>query len=304
MAKGVAKMAKAVERLKAVGLAPADEDARPHPLGAPPRPLDRGQPAPAHRRGERRGHGHQRQAWSASHGDAVREARRGGRQRPADAAPARRQLPRPSSKPSPTTSRCTAERVARSPARPASASPARCPTGRPASSRSTTPTPARSARAASANPSSSATRPRSSTTRTAWSSTTTSRSATHPTPRCSNRRSNASAQRTGACPTRSPPTVAMARRAVEDDSASSACARGAADQGQTERRPTSNREPPASKTLVRWRTGCEGRISCLKRDFGWSRTRIDGIEGARTWCGHGVFNHNLVKIAGLMSTNP
>jgi IS5 family transposase len=53
--------------------------------------------------------------------------------------------------------------------------------------------------------------------------------------------------------------------------------------------------------LVKWRTGSEGRISCLKRDFGWARTRIDGIEGARTWCGHGVFNHNLVKIAGLIN---
>jgi hypothetical protein len=39
----------------------------------------------------------------------------------------------------------------------------------------------------------------------------------------------------------------------------------------------------------------------LKRDFGWARTRIDGLGGARTWCGHGVFNHNLVKIAALMS---
>ena len=27
--------------------------------------------------------------------------------------------------------------------------------------------------------------------------------------------------------------------------------------------------------------------------------RIDGLDGARTWCGHGVFNHNLVKIAAL-----
>jgi transposase, IS5 family len=51
--------------------------------------------------------------------------------------------------------------------------------------------------------------------------------------------------------------------------------------------------------LVKWRTGVEGRISCLKRDFGWNRTRNDGIEGVRTWCGHGVFNHNLVKIAAL-----
>jgi IS5 family transposase len=51
--------------------------------------------------------------------------------------------------------------------------------------------------------------------------------------------------------------------------------------------------------LVRWRTGSEGRISCLKRDFGWDRTRIDGLQGTRTWCGHGVFNHNLIKIAAL-----
>jgi IS5 family transposase len=59
---------------------------------------------------------------------------------------------------------------------------------------------------------------------------------------------------------------------------------------------------PGFQDLVRWRTGSEGRISCLKRDFGWGRTRIDRIEGARTWCGHGVFNHNLVKIATLVGT--
>ena len=53
--------------------------------------------------------------------------------------------------------------------------------------------------------------------------------------------------------------------------------------------------------LVKWRTGSEGRISCLKRDFGWNRTRIDGLQGARTWCGHGVFNHNLIKIATLIT---
>jgi len=56
----------------------------------------------------------------------------------------------------------------------------------------------------------------------------------------------------------------------------------------------------AFKKMVRWRTGCEGRISCAKRDFGLNRTRNDGIHGARTWCGHGIFAHNLVKIAGLI----
>ena len=64
------------------------------------------------------------------------------------------------------------------------------------------------------------------------------------------------------------------------------------------RRAVENEE--AFQELVRWRTGSEGRISCLKRDFGWNRTRIDGLEGAKTWCGHGVFNHNLVKVAALV----
>jgi IS5 family transposase len=64
------------------------------------------------------------------------------------------------------------------------------------------------------------------------------------------------------------------------------------------RREIENRR--AFKRMVRWRTGCEGRISCAKRDFGLARTRIDGLHGTRTWCGYGIFNHNLVKIAGLI----
>jgi len=50
---------------------------------------------------------------------------------------------------------------------------------------------------------------------------------------------------------------------------------------------------------VKWRTGSEGRISHPKRNYGWNRTRLVTIEGARTWCGHGVFTHNLVKIAKM-----
>jgi IS5 family transposase len=65
------------------------------------------------------------------------------------------------------------------------------------------------------------------------------------------------------------------------------------------RRQIENRR--AFKRMVRWRTGCEGRISCAKRDFGLNRTRMDGLPGARTWCGHGIFAHNLVKISNLTS---
>jgi transposase, IS5 family len=53
------------------------------------------------------------------------------------------------------------------------------------------------------------------------------------------------------------------------------------------------------RNLVKWRTGCEGRISHLKRRAGWDRTLLDGLTGARIWCGHGVFAHNLTKISAL-----
>ena len=50
---------------------------------------------------------------------------------------------------------------------------------------------------------------------------------------------------------------------------------------------------------IKWRTGCEGRISHLKRDWAWRRTRLRGHNGARTWCAHGVLAHNLVKLSQL-----
>ena len=55
------------------------------------------------------------------------------------------------------------------------------------------------------------------------------------------------------------------------------------------------------RKLVKWRTGCEGRISYLKHRYGWNRTRLDSRTGAAIWCGHGVFAHNLVKIGILAS---
>ena len=56
---------------------------------------------------------------------------------------------------------------------------------------------------------------------------------------------------------------------------------------------------PAFRRTIKWRTGCEGRISTLKRGYGWDRTRLDGTEGARIWTGHGVLTHNLIKITAL-----
>jgi transposase, IS5 family len=55
----------------------------------------------------------------------------------------------------------------------------------------------------------------------------------------------------------------------------------------------------AFRDKVKWRTGSEGRINHIKRSYGWNRTELTGLNGARTWCGQGVFAHNLVKIGTL-----
>jgi IS5 family transposase len=56
--------------------------------------------------------------------------------------------------------------------------------------------------------------------------------------------------------------------------------------------------------LVKWRTGCEGRVATLKRNWGWNRTLMDGLEGASIWCGWGVLAHNATKITALMAHQP
>lgn len=56
---------------------------------------------------------------------------------------------------------------------------------------------------------------------------------------------------------------------------------------------------PAFRRSIKWRTGSEARISTLKRQYGWDRTRLDHLHGTRIWAGHGVLAHNLVKIAAL-----
>jgi transposase, IS5 family len=57
------------------------------------------------------------------------------------------------------------------------------------------------------------------------------------------------------------------------------------------------------RKLVKWRTGSEGRISTLKRDWRWARTLIDGEPGVQTWCGWGILAHNSVKISRLITAN-
>jgi len=45
----------------------------------------------------------------------------------------------------------------------------------------------------------------------------------------------------------------------------------------------------------RWRAGIEGRISCVKRDYGLEKSLMSGKSGTATWVGWGILAHNLDK---------
>ena len=51
------------------------------------------------------------------------------------------------------------------------------------------------------------------------------------------------------------------------------------------------------RRLARYRVGCEGRISHLKRSYGLRRSRLRGHEGAQTWVGWAVLAYNLDTLA-------
>jgi IS5 family transposase len=50
------------------------------------------------------------------------------------------------------------------------------------------------------------------------------------------------------------------------------------------------------KKLQKWRTGCEGRISVLKRRHGLRRSLYRGPDGIRRWVGLGVIADNVIHI--------
>src|SRR5579864_2022544 len=50
----------------------------------------------------------------------------------------------------------------------------------------------------------------------------------------------------------------------------------------------------------KWRTGCEGRISVVKRRHGLIRCRYKGPAGMERWVGFGVIADNLINIGNVM----
>jgi IS5 family transposase len=55
------------------------------------------------------------------------------------------------------------------------------------------------------------------------------------------------------------------------------------------------------KEAMRWRTGCEGRISVLKRRHGLNRSCYKGSDGMKRWVGLGVIADNVINIARAMT---
>ncbi len=49
------------------------------------------------------------------------------------------------------------------------------------------------------------------------------------------------------------------------------------------------------RRLRAFRAGGEGRISLLKRKYGWRRSRVRGLKRVQTWVGWGAVAHNLSK---------
>ena len=52
--------------------------------------------------------------------------------------------------------------------------------------------------------------------------------------------------------------------------------------------------PRRVRAALKWRTGCEGRISVLKRRHCLRRSRYRGILGIERWVGLGVIGNNLL----------
>lgn len=51
----------------------------------------------------------------------------------------------------------------------------------------------------------------------------------------------------------------------------------------------------------KWRTGCEGRISVVKRRHGLGRCRYKGEDGMKRWVGLGVIGDNLINVGRVLA---
>jgi IS5 family transposase len=57
------------------------------------------------------------------------------------------------------------------------------------------------------------------------------------------------------------------------------------------------------RNAQKWRTGCEGRISVVKRRHGLNRCRYKGQPGMKRWVGLGVIGDNLINIGRALAAS-
>jgi IS5 family transposase len=57
------------------------------------------------------------------------------------------------------------------------------------------------------------------------------------------------------------------------------------------------------RNAQKWRTGCEGRISLLRRRHGLNRCHYKGMPGIKRWVGFGVIADNLINIGHVLAAS-
>ena len=70
--------------------------------------------------------------------------------------------------------------------------------------------------------------------------------------------------------------------------------------GRADRERREYERQPWFRRLLRFRAGCEGRVSLLKRVFGLGRSLMQGNPGAQIWVGQGIFAYNLWQAARIV----
>jgi hypothetical protein len=94
------------------------------------------------------------------------------------------------------------------------------------------------------------------------------------------------------------PQGAIGRTRADED-LSPVCLWPTAAQKSPERKPEQRKR--WFRNGQKWRTGCEGRISVIKRRHGLNRCRYKGELGIARWVGLGVIADTLINIGGAMA---
>ena len=104
-----------------------------------------------------------------------------------------------------------------------------------------------------------------------------------------------------ASPTWSPPMPGSSPSATSSAAQAGRQASGGSQPLHQERAAQATQKKRWFRNAQKWRTGCEGRISLLKRRHGLNRCRYKGLPGIQRWVGFGVIADNLINIGHALA---